>query len=98
MVRDFPLLITPLFSISKRHNFILSIIVSYKYLKKLLKTKNSYYICAMKNDPKEKFTYTTEELEDIKEFDVTLMDGLDNELSCNWDDEYDNNLGDLILF
>jgi len=52
----------------------------------------------MKNDPKEKFTYTTEELEDIKEFDVTLMDGLDNELSCNWDDEYDNNLGDLILF
>ena len=92
MVRDFPLLITPLFSISKRHNFILSIIVSYKYLKKLLKTKNSYYICAMKNDPKEKE-------DEILDWDIDSMDDLGEDiLSCNWDDEYDNNLGDLILF
>ena len=27
----------------------------------------------------EKFTYTTEELEEMKEWDVTLMDGLENE-------------------
>jgi hypothetical protein len=46
----------------------------------------------MKNDPKEKEN-------EILDLDITLMDGLDEDDSfCNWDDEYDNNLGDLILF
>ena len=40
----------------------------------------------MKNDPtiktlyqSEEFTYTAEELNEMKEWDVTLMDGLENE-------------------
>lgn len=59
----------------------------------------------MKNDPKiktqdqsEKFTYTTEELEEMKEWDVTLMDGLEDEPPYYVEDEWDNINGDLILF
>ena len=37
------------------------------------------YLCEMENDPtiktQENFTYTTKELEEMKEWDVTLMDG-----------------------
>jgi hypothetical protein len=56
----------------------------------------------MKNDPtiktQEKFTYTTEELEEMKEWDVTLMDGLENEPSIIFEDDWDNIHGDLVLF
>jgi hypothetical protein len=56
----------------------------------------------MKNDPtiktQEKFTYTTEELEEMKEWDVTLMDGLEDEPPYYVEDEFDNISGDLILF
>ena len=46
----------------------------------------------MKNDPKEKE-------DEILDWDIDSMDDLGEDiLSCNWDDEYDNNLGDLILF
>lgn len=38
---------------------------------------------------KDKFTYTDEELKEMEEWDVTLMDGLEDE--PEW--EYDNNPG-----
>ena len=49
-------------------------------------------------DPSEKFTYTTEELNEMKEWDVTLMDGLENEPPYCIEDEWDNINGDLVLF
>ena len=49
-------------------------------------------------DPSEKFTYTTEELEEMKEWDVTLMDGLEDEPPYYVEDEWDNINGDLVLF
>ena len=59
----------------------------------------------MKNDPtiktqtqSEKFTYTTEELNEMKDWDVTLMDGLENEPPFILEDEWDNISGDLVLF
>jgi hypothetical protein len=56
----------------------------------------------MKNDPTikvpEKFTYTTQDLEEMKEWDVTLMDGLEDEPPYYVGDEFDNISGDLILF
>jgi hypothetical protein len=56
----------------------------------------------MKNDPtiktQEKFTYTTQDLEEMKEWDVTLMDGLENEPSIIFEDDWDNIHGDLVLF
>ena len=55
----------------------------------------------MKNDPTikiEKFSYNFEELEEMKEWDVTLMDGLENEPLYYLEDELDNICGDLILF
>ena len=63
------------------------------------------YICNMKNDPtiktqvqSEKFTYTTEELNEMKDWDVTLMDGLENEPPYTLADDWDNINGDLVLF
>ena len=59
----------------------------------------------MKNDPtiktqdqSEEFTYTTEELNEMTVWDVTLMDGLENEPLYYLEDELDNICGDLILF
>jgi hypothetical protein len=59
----------------------------------------------MKHDPtiktqpqSEKFTYTTEELNEMKDWDVTLMDGLENEPPYNLADDWDNINGDLVLF
>jgi len=59
----------------------------------------------MKNDPtikpqvqSEKFTYTTEELNEMKDWDVTLMDGLENEPPYTLADDWDNINGDLVLF
>jgi hypothetical protein len=59
----------------------------------------------MKNDPtiktqdqSEEFTYTTEELDEMKVWDVTLMDGLEDEPPYNIEDEWDNISGDLVLF
>ena len=59
----------------------------------------------MKNDPtiktqdqSEEFTYTAEELNEMKEWDVTLMDGLENEPPYIVEDDWDNIGGDLILF
>ena len=59
----------------------------------------------MKHDPtiktqnqSEKFDYTTEELNEMKDWDVTLMDGLENEPLYYLEDELDNICGDLILF
>jgi hypothetical protein len=56
----------------------------------------------MKHDPtiktQEKFTHTNEELEEMKEWDVTLMDGLEDEPPYNLADEWDNISGDLVLF
>ena len=59
----------------------------------------------MKNDPRiktqpqsEEFTYTTEELNEMKVWDVTLMDGLEDEPPYNIEDEWDNIHGDLVLF
>ena len=59
----------------------------------------------MKNNPtiktqdqSEKFTYTTEELNEMKDWDVTLMDGLENETPFTLEDEWDNISGDLVLF
>ena len=49
-------------------------------------------------DPSKKFTYTTEELEEMKEWDVTLMDGLEDEPPYYVEDEWDNINGDLVLF
>lgn len=57
------------------------------------------------NDPKiktqdqsDKFAYSTEELEDMKAWDETLMDGLENEPPFTFEDEWDNIHGDLVLF
>jgi hypothetical protein len=59
----------------------------------------------MKNDPtiktqnqSEKFTYTTEELNEKELWDVTLMDGLEDEPPYYVEDEWDNIHGDLVLF
>jgi|LakMenEpi03Aug12_release.lakeMendotaPanAssembly.Ray.scaffolds.fasta_scaffold159360_4 hypothetical protein len=59
----------------------------------------------MKYDPtikpqpqSEEFTYTTEELNEMTVWDVTLMDGLENEPLYYLEDELDNICGDLILF
>lgn len=59
----------------------------------------------MKNDSRiktqpqsEEFTYTTEELNEMKVWDVTLMDGLEDEPPYNIEDEWDNIHGDLVLF
>jgi hypothetical protein len=56
----------------------------------------------MENDPtiktQENFTYTTEELEEMKEWDVTLMDGLENKLPHYVEDEWDNIHGDIFHF
>ena len=59
----------------------------------------------MKNDPtiktqnqSEKFTYTTEELNEKELWDVTLMDGLEDEPPYYVEDEWDNINGDLVLF
>ena len=59
----------------------------------------------MKNDPtiktqdqSEKFIYTTEELNEKELWDVTLMDGLENEPSYYLEDDWDNINGDLVLF
>ena len=49
-------------------------------------------------DPSEKFTYTTEELNEMKEWDATLMDGLEDEPPYYVEDEWDNINGDLVLF
>jgi hypothetical protein len=49
-------------------------------------------------DQSDKFTYSTEELEDMKSWDVTLMDGLENEPLFTFEDEWDNIHGDLVLF
>ena len=58
----------------------------------------------MKNDPtiktqdqSEEFTYTAEELNEMKEWDVTLMDGLENERPYIVEDDWDNISGELIL-
>jgi hypothetical protein len=59
----------------------------------------------MKNDPtiktldqSEEFTYTAEDLNEMKEWDVTLIDGLENEPPYIVEDDWDNINGDLILF
>lgn len=60
----------------------------------------------MKHEPKikitpqsDKFDDAFKELNEMKERDSTLMDGLeDKKLSKDWNDEYDNILGDLIIF
>jgi hypothetical protein len=56
----------------------------------------------MKNDPtnktQEKFTHTNEELEEMKEWDVTLMDGLEDEPPYNLADDWGSINGDLVLF
>jgi hypothetical protein len=59
----------------------------------------------MKNDPtiktqdqSEKFIYTTEELNEKELWDVTLMDGLEDEPSYYLEDDWDNINGDLVLF
>jgi hypothetical protein len=59
----------------------------------------------MKYDPtikpqpqSEEFTCTTEELNEMTVWDVTLMDGLENEPLYYLEDELDNICGDLILF
>lgn len=59
----------------------------------------------MKTDPtiktqpqSEEFTYTTEELDEMKVWDVTLMDGLEDEPPYYVEDGFDNISGDLILF
>jgi hypothetical protein len=56
----------------------------------------------MKNDPtiktQEKFIYTTQYLEEMKEWDVTLMDGLKNEPVYYVEDEWDNIHGDMFHF
>jgi hypothetical protein len=59
----------------------------------------------MKNDPtiktqdqSEKFIYTTEELNEKELWDVTLMDGLEDEPPYYVEDEWDNINGDLVLF
>ena len=59
----------------------------------------------MKNDPtiktqdqSEKFIYTTEELNEKELWDVTLMDGLENEPPYIIEDDWDNINGDLVLF
>jgi hypothetical protein len=59
----------------------------------------------MKYDPtikpqpqSEEFTYTTEELNEMTVWDVTLMDGLENETPFTLEDEWDNISGDLVLF
>ncbi len=46
----------------------------------------------------DKLTYSTEDLEDMKVWDVTLMDGLENEPPFTFEDEWDNIHGDLVLF
>lgn len=59
----------------------------------------------MKHDPtiktqpqSEKFDYTTEELNEMKDWDVTLMDGLENEPPYNLADDWGSINGDLVLF
>jgi hypothetical protein len=59
----------------------------------------------MKNNPtiktqdqSEKFIYTTEELNEKELWDVTLMDGLEDEPPYYVEDEWDNINGDLVLF
>jgi hypothetical protein len=55
----------------------------------------------MKNDPTikiEKFSYNFEELEEMKEWDVTLMDGLENEPPHYLEDDWDNISGDLVIW
>ena len=59
----------------------------------------------MKNNPKtkeqnqsEKFEYTTEELKEMKDWDTTLMDGLEKESPYYLTDSWDDINGDLILF
>ena len=59
----------------------------------------------MKNDPtiktqdqSKKFIYTTEELNEKELWDVTLMDGLEDEPSYYLEDDWDNINGDLVLF
>lgn len=63
------------------------------------------YICIMKHDPtiktqpqSEKFDYTIEELNEMKDWDVTLMDGLENEPPYNLADDWGSINGDLVLF
>jgi hypothetical protein len=63
------------------------------------------YICIMKHDPtiktqpqSEKFDYTTEELNEMKDWDVTLMDGLEDEPPYNLADDWGSINGDLVLF
>ena len=46
----------------------------------------------------ENFTYTNEELVEMQEWDVTLIDGLEDEPSLYVEDEWDNIHGDLIIF
>ena len=46
----------------------------------------------------ENFVYTTEELNEMKDWDVTLMDGLKDEPSLYLADDWDNINGDLVLF
>ena len=46
----------------------------------------------------ENFTYTNEELVEMQEWDLTLIDGLEDEPSLYVEDEWDNVHGDLIFF
>ena len=63
------------------------------------------YICIMKHDPtiktqpqSDKFDYTIEQLNEMKDWDVTLMDGLENEPPYNLADDWGSINGDLVLF
>jgi hypothetical protein len=58
-----------------------------------------YYDPTIKTqDQSDKFAYSNEELEDMKTWDVSLMDGLENEPPFTFEDEWDNIHGDLVLF
>jgi hypothetical protein len=51
-----------------------------------------------KTKQSENFTYTDEELVEMKEWDITLMDGLEDEPSLYVEDEWDNLHGDIFHF
>jgi len=46
----------------------------------------------------EKLTYTTEELVEMQDWDITLMDGLEDKPSLSVEDEWDNIHGDIFHF
>ncbi len=51
-----------------------------------------------KTKQSEKLTYTAEELVEMQDWDITLMDGLEDEPSLYVEDEWDNLHGDIFHF